>query len=708
MKAEPSPGGLLRSASTLSPAGWWRGALACWLAAWCGAVAQTPPGAVPAGPLLAQARDFGAMDFEQLAKIKVTTVSRSESTVAQSPAAIFVITPEMIRRSGATVIPELFRMVPGMDVARIDGNKWAIGSRGFNARFQDKLLVQMDGRTVYSPIFSGVYWDTVDYPLEDIERIEIVRGPGASVWGANAVNGIISIITKSAKDTQGGLFSAGGGTVEQGFGTFRHGGMVRDDLAYRIYGKAFTRDQTFAQVGDPHDGWWSGSGGLRLDWKPSEVNTLTFDGGYLHSVAGRRDERAIPSATAPFSFLNLENETTDVGHALARWSHTVDADNSWSLAGYWDRGFRVLDNLPLDLRWDTWDVDFQHQLPLGERHKLVYGAGYRYVDAFLGSSGRDGGFAASFPPPKHQSHLVSAFLQDEITLMPERLKLTLGTKLERNEFTGFEVQPTARLLWTPTARQTVWASVSRAVRTPNMSEDSLALALLPVATAPTAIFPRVMGNTAFESEEVWAYELGYRVQPRDNVSFDTTLFYNAYHNLRVSVPGAFTPGPVAGTLILPLTYQNGMDGEVYGAELGANWQPAEAWQLHAAYTFLKMQLHRNPGLAASAEAAEGQSPVNQVYLRSSWNLPGNVEVDLIGRFVDQVTGFNSGGAGDKIDAYLSLDARLAWRARKNLEFEIVGQNLLDNHHPEFGTNPLIKAPVAEPRRGVYGKVTWRF
>ncbi len=650
---------------------------------------------VPSAPMT------GLLEFAELAKIKVTSVSRTESTVQQSPAAIFVITQEDIRRSGVTAIPELFRMVPGMNVARIDGNKWAVGSRGFNNRFQDKLLVQVDGRTVYNPISSGVYWDTMDYPLEDIERIEIIRGPGASVWGANAVNGIINIITKPAKETQGGLVSGGGGTADQGFGTFRYGGKIKDDLFFRVYGNGFTRDQTFAQVGDPHDGWWSGSGGLRMDWQPSEQNTLTFDGGYLHSVAGRRDERA--QTTAPFSFLNLENETTDAGHALVRWTHTVDADNSWSVQAYWDRNVRRAENLQVESRWDTWDLDFQHQLPLGERQQIVYGAGYRYADTFSASSSRDGGFAVTFQPANHQAHLVSAFLQDEITVVPERLKLTLGTKLEHNDFTGFEVQPTARLLWTPTPRQTIWASASRAVRTPNVSDDTVAATLLPIFPAPgLTLFPRTKANPALESDEVWAYELGHRVQPRDNLSFDTALFYNVYHDLRVFVSGATIPLPAAGTRILPLTVQNGMSAETYGAELGVHWQAAESWRLHAAYTFLKMQLHGPAG------AAEGQSPQNQLYLRSSWNLPRNVELDLIGRFVDQLTGFNPGGAGDKIDSYLSLDARVGWRARKNLDIEIVGQNLLDNHHPEFGTSPFVKAPVAEARRGVYGKVTWRF
>lgn len=656
------------------------------------------------------AQAAGASEFELLANIKVTSVSRTESTVAQSPAAIFVITPEMIRRSGATAIPELFRMVPGMNVARIDGNKWAIGARGLNARFQDKLLVQMDGRTLYNPLFSGVYWDTVDYALEDIERIEVIRGPGASVWGANAVNGIINIITKPAQETQGGLVSAGGGTMEQGFATFRYGGKLQDDLFFRLYGKSFTRDQQFSQGADPHDDWWGANGGLRLDWKPSELNTLTFDGGYLHSVSARNDSR--PTPTAPFVFLNLENEYTDAGHALVRWTHRLDEENSWSLQAYWDRVTRVGNNGYVDLRWDTYDVDFQHQLALGSRHQLVYGAGYRFIDAFLGPSKPDDGFAFAFPPPHRRPHLVSAFVQDQITLVEDKLSLTLGSKFEHNDFTGFEVQPTGRLLWTPTRRQSVWLSASRAVRTPTMAEDSSGLSTtLLQGAAGVGSYPRLQGNSSFQSEEMIAYEIGHRAQATDTFSVDTALFCNLYHNLKVNVPRPPAIAGPLGTTFLALEAQNGMNGEAYGAELGLQWQPNESWRLHGSYTLLKLQLHRRAGLAASAEAAEGQSPQQQVYLQSSWNLPRNIEFDLTGRFVDKLSGFNPGGAvgvDDQVKAYFSLDARLGWRPRKGLEFEVVGQNLLDSHRPELGTSPALRSPLVEIQRSVYAKVTWRF
>lgn len=669
--------------------------------------AHEKPSSAPA-PAQTEPPDYTKLSLEELMKIKVTTVSRTESTVGRSPAAVFVITREMIRRSGATVLPELFRMVPGMDVARIDGNKWAVSVRGFNQRFGDKLLVQVDGRTVYNPLFSGVYWDAVDYPLEDIERVEVIRGPGASVWGANAVNGIINVITRRAKDTQDGLLSGAGGTEEHGFGTVRYGGKGGDKLQYRVYGKGFTRGEQFSRAGDPNDRWWGVSGGLLLDGQVSERDSVTLRGDFLSSEAGRKDLR--PMAAAPFVFTNVETEVTHAGNVFARWSRELDNDSRWALRAYWDHVGRKGDKGFVDLRWTTFDVDFQHQFPLGHREKIVYGLGYRHVGAFLGPSTSDGGFAVSFPPPDRRSRLVSAFAEDQIALVERKLVLTLGSKLEHNDFTGFEVQPTARLLWTPTERQSIWAAVSRAVRTPNLSEDGIGTRQLPVSTAP-AVFPRLASSPDFETEQLRAYELGYRAQATDSLSGDVALFYNVYHKLRVAVPGALKPGSAPGTFDLPLTFQNRMKGETHGAELDTTWQPADWWRLYGAHTLLKVTLHADPSLSAgtrsSSEAMEGQSPRQQVYLQSSWDLPRRVQLDLIGRFVGRLHGFNPSGVGggDVINSYSSLDVRLGSRPRKNLELAVVGQNLLDSHHPETGTAQFLRSAPVEIRRGGYGKVT---
>lgn len=668
--------------------------------------------------------ELKSMNLEEFMRVEVTTVSRTESSIGQSPAAVTVISAADIRRSGATTIPELFRRVPGMDVARLDGNKWAVGSRGFNSRFQDKLLVQVDGRTVYNPLSSGVYWDAVDYPLEDIERIEIIRGPGASVWGANAVNGIINIVSRPAQDTLGGLVSAGGGTEDRGFATFRHGDKIGDTLVYRVHGKGFTRDEQFTQSGNADDGWSGYSGGMRLDWHANERDKVTFDAGYLHSVPSRRDLRpttdtasrvTLGDRTFTNAFLNIEDETTDAGHVLARWTRTLDVSSSWTLQAYWDHFERRFENLQFDTRFDTYDVDFQHQVPWGERHKIVYGLGYRLVRTPLRDSALDNGFLLSWLQPHRESQLFSAFVQDQITVVEDRVFFTAGSKFEHNDFTGFEVQPSGRILWAPTQWQSVWGAVSRAVRTPSINEDQLRAALLPAFPAPgVTVFPRLTANRDFDSEDVLAYEVGYRAQATSALSVDLALFYNVYDKLRVLVPQMTTTAELPpGQFFLPLQWQNGMKGETHGVEVGTTWQVTEQWRLYGAYTFLNMQLHRRQGLPSSAEAAEGQSPAHQVYLQSSWNLPGHLEVDLIGRFVDQLSGFNVSNPNDpsapnEIPDYVSLDVQLVWRPARGLELSLVGQNLLDSHHSEFGTSAVVRSPLVEIQRGIYGKVTWRF
>ncbi len=643
--------------------------------------------------------------------MRVTTVSRGESTVGQSAAAVFVITPEMIRRTGATTFPEILRMVPGMDVARIDSNKWAVSARGFNDRFASKLLVQVDGRAVYNPIFSGVLWDSQDYVLADIERIEVVRGPGASVWGANAVNGIINIITKSSKDTQGGLLSGGAGNFERGFANLRYGGKLAENLTYRAYGKWFERENSHLAFDSSRSPWhasgddWRGwRSGLRLDWKPTTADTATLQADWYHSTTGQQQSRAM--AAQPFVFFSVGDEVTRGGNVLGRWTHEVDKDSNWALQLYYDRNDRNNTDSYTHARWETYDLDFQHSLRLGERQKVTLGLGYRFVNFHGFPSGPDDGFQLDWFNEYVTTHLFSTFLQDEITLVPEQLALVLGSKLEHNDFTGYEVQPNGRLLWTPTQKQTVWASVSRAVRTPTLGDDGVAFTLEPVRPG---IFQKLLGNTGLQSEEVIAYELGWRAQPTPKLSLDTALFYNVYDDLSAILPNGDVTAPPA-PIFIPLSGFNRLEGETYGAEVAVTWRVTDWWKLYGAYTALQMNLHsKTNGLPTSTHAAladqerrvEGQSPQNQVYLWSSFDIPGNVELDLIGRYVDQLPGSPPG-----IKSYITLDARIAWKPRKDLEFAVIGQNLIGDQHLEFGMNGKVCTPVAELHRGVFVTATY--
>lgn len=438
----------------------------------------------------------------------VNTVSRQESTVGKSPAAVFVITNEMIRRNGATSIPEALRMAPGVNVARIDSNKWAVSIRGFNDRFAQKLLVQVDGRVVYNQLTGGVYWDVPDVVLQDVDRIEVIRGPGATVWGSNAVNGIINIITKNSKDTQGLMVTAGGGSEDKGITSVRYGGQHEDDLHYRVYGKWFERDNSFLPTGSSQlapppdatpystakDDWRAGRGGFRVDWNATSDDTVMLQGDAFAVSSARGDFR--PQTVAPFVWQNNDDEISIGGDVLMRWQHETGENANWALQMYWDHFGRssgnynnVNANNPnhpnnvkvLNFRADTYDLDFQQQFPLGDRNKFIYGAGFRAVDTFFAGSVGDDNFAIGSDPKNRVLYRYAAFLQDELTLVDDQWFFTAGSKFEHNTFAGFQYQPSGRLLWTPTNRQSAWAAVSRAVRIPNIGESDVNITGVPLS-----------------------------------------------------------------------------------------------------------------------------------------------------------------------------------------------------------------------------------
>ena len=626
------------------------------------------------------------LSMEELLDIDVTSVSKYPEKLSAAAAAVAVLTQEDIDSSGVTSIPDALRLVPGLDVARVDAHTWAISSRGFNDIFANKLLVLIDGRTVYTPLFSGVFWEVQDTLLEDIDRIEVVRGPGATLWGANAVNGVINIITKSARDTQGLFIGGGGGSEDRGFANVRYGVKVGEDAFLRVYAKYFDRDASvLPNDTTAHDAWDMFRGGFRLDWEPSKENSFTFQGDIY---TGNQDEiYSVPTTAFPFAGTISATDQVSGGNLLGRWSHSFSADSQLTVQTYYDRTER---NSPIfGEERDTGDIDLQHRFDWGERQKIIWGLGFRATHADIKNS-----LNVSLLPPDRTLTLYSAFVQDEITLVPERLQLTLGSKFEHNDFTGFEIQPSARALWTPGHSQTVWASVSRAVRTPSEAESDIRLNPAPPVPLPPGLIT-ILGNPNMESEELLAYELGYRLQPIEQLKLDLTAFYNDYDHLRTLEP--ILPGPVS-----PSRVANKLFGETYGTEISATAQVTKRWRVQGSYSYLEAQLHRESGSHdfSTERIAEGSSPHNQFFIRSLLDLGWNIRLDSTLRYVDVLP-------TPKIPSYLTLDVRLAWSPRKDLEFALVGQNLLDDRHPEFAPT-FIGTPQTEVQRSVYGTVVWRF
>lgn len=644
------------------------------------------------------------LELETLMNLEVTSVSKKAERLSQASAAVFVITQEDIRRSGATSIPELLRMVPGVQVARIDANKWAISARGFNGRFANKLLVLIDGRSVYTPLFSGVYWDVQDLMLEDIERIEVIRGPGATLWGANAVNGVINIITKSAWDSRGGIVTGGVGTEERAFGSMRYGGRIGQDTAFRAYAKYFSRDDTVDAEGrGVGDDWDVLRAGFRLDSDLSLTDMITLQGDVYTGKAGVSYN--LGTFTPPF--FRVVKDKTDIsgGNIVVRWKRVFSETSDLVLQTYYDRTERS-DVIGGEVR-DTIDLDFQHRFGLGEAHTVIWGVGYRYTRDRIRSS-----FEFSFEPSKRSDDLLSAFIQDDFVLVKDRLRLTLGAKFEHNDYTGFEVQPNARISWTPDERHALWASVSRAVRTPSRADRHVQVlrqvdppgSLFP-GSPPTAVF--LLGSDDMDSEKLMAFELGYRAMISERLSFDAAAFYNKYDSLRSGEMGMpalrFTP---AVHFVLPVSADNTAFGETYGVEVAADWKMLDWWRLQAAYSYLQMQLHLDRGSTDVFTAGiEGESPHHQFSLRSSMDITRNLEFNTHLRYADRL--HRDEPAREHVKSYVELDAVLSWKPRKDLTVTVAGMNLLDNQHPEFIPEFVGLVP-SEVKRSVYGKLTWRF
>lgn len=643
--------------------------------------------------------DLTQMDLEDLMHVQVTSVSRKEQQAWKSGAAVSVITQEDIRRSGAVNIPDVLRMVPGVDVARIDANTWAISIRGFNYRYANKLLVLIDGRTVYTPGFSGVYWDQQNVPLENVERIEVIRGPGGTVWGANAVNGVINIITKSAKNTQGGLVVAGTGSEESARGLVQYGGTAGANGFYRVYGNYFKIESSpLASGAQGVDGWHGIQSGFRSDWTVSPRDTLTVQGDYNGNSEGQ-------TITTMFTnhlpdMLTLP-DTVRVGseNVLGRWNHTFSNGSELQAQAYYDR-YRRFDQA-LDVL-NTGDVDFQYHFHIGRRQDIVAGLGYRLTDHSYTE-----GYEVAFGSGYRRDNLYSVFAQDEITLS-QNVQFTIGSKFEHNAYTGFEYEPSAQIVWTPAKHHAVWASVSRAVQQPSwlMTGSRLDVATFPVPGAGFGVV-EVLGNPDLAAEHLLDFESGYRREFSQRLSVDLSGFVSHYRNFETlePVPPYFTTNPQPPHLVAATEWQNLAEARTYGGELSLNWKITNAWRISPGFSLLQMRITRDPSSQDNTvEMTPGNSPKFQWQVRSLWNVRRNLQWDTSAYFVGGLRGGPT--ASGPVPSYTRVDTRLGWRMGEATEFSIAGQNLLTPRHGEFSDGLQVNPTLIE--RSVVLNATWRF
>lgn len=622
----------------------------------------TPVTATPPQTLAASLQDVKALSIEELMNVDVTSASRREEPVGRTAAAVSVITRDDIRRSGVTTLADALLLADGVAVARFNNGTWAITPRGFNQNTANKLLVMVDGVTQYSPLFSGVFWNTLDYVLEDIDRIEVIRGPGAALWGANAVNGVVNIITRSARDTGGTFAAVSGGNEDHGIAEVRIGATPSGGPAWRVYGKFADRDaQKLAGGGTSGDGIRRGQAGFRLDGGAPDATSWLIKGDLFHS----RDQ-----------LLDRPDGAFTNGSLQARWTTLLAPASRLTLQTYFRREFRRIPG-QLTHHVDTIDVDAQHAWS-HRRHQLIWGGGLR-----LNSDGTEGG-TVRFDPPDRRYEVANVFAQDEVTVVPNRVFATIGAKWEHNAFSGGELQPNVRARIHLSRTQMAWGAVSRAVRRPTRFEADL------VIPAPDGSI-LIQGNENFAAESLVALEAGYRAQPFRVLSLDIAVFHHTIDNLRSEEA---TP-----VVIFPLTIGNSLIGHAHGIETTINVQPVPAWRTHVSYTWLATTTERAPGSRQfDLGSSEADDPPHQFHVRSSLDLPRHVEVDVLLRAVSALP-------DPAVPGYTELTLRAGWFPVTKVELWAAGQDLLHDQHPEFG--PPLPTRV-EFERAVRGGVAFRF
>ena len=606
------------------------------------------------------------LSLEELMNIEVISVSKRPEKLNEVASAIQVITQQDIRNSGAKTLTEALRLATNLQVAQANSSQWAISARGFNNVLANKILVLIDGRTVYTPLYAGVFWDVQNLLLEDVDRIEVISGPGGTLWGTNAVNGVINIITRSSEETKGLFAELATGSNIPVLGSLRYGGKLKDKVTYRIFGTGFKMGPVVDTNGrKAKDDWYMLNGGFRLDWIPSKKDKITFQG----TVYGGKP--------------NPDGGDTSVSSrgdfVIGRWNHSISNKTDFQLQAYYDHTWRDFGNgFTEDLK--TYDLEWQSRHQLGKSHVLNYGLGFRLMEHNVTNLE-----LFAFEPAHKTLSLYHIYAQDEIMLIKERLKFTIGAKLEHNSYTGFEFQPNGRLTWTPTHDQTIWTAVSRAVRLPARIDRDFYLHLLPG-------LPLISGSDDFIAEKMISYELGWRSRLAKTLSTSLAIFYNVYDDLRSAEPG---PPP----FYIPITFHNGVKGNTYGIEFSTTYQPVSWWTLRGGYTFVRKNLDvKSDSRDLNGGTAETNDPEHQVLIQSNIELPHGLAIGTVLRHIGKLP-------KPAVSAYTGLDLRLGWALNKFIELNITGQNLLNKRHLEFSPSSPARREI---QRSIYGKLICRF
>jgi iron complex outermembrane receptor protein len=660
------------------------------LAALAAAVAGAAPAAWAQAPSAPPRSELTNLPLEELLNIEVTLAGRTEQVVTDTAAAVYVVTYEDLRRSGVSSLAEALRLVPGMQVAQINASKWAVTARGFNSRFANKLQVLLDGRSVYTPLFSGVDWESLDVPLEDVERIEVIRGPGATLWGSNAVNGVVNIVTRGAASTRGGFLAAEGSEEDPGLGTLRYGGGLAGGH-YRVYARGVKHDGYDLDPEEPADAWKGRRAGFRFD-RDAGGGTLRLQGSAFDDETGQAT--TISSLSAPYT-LSYDETTGLSGQSLqGSWTGRLSGGSRVALQASLEHTRREISLLEEER--GTYDLDFQHEIKLGNGRDVLWGAAYR-----LTRDRTDGSATVSFDPQDRAASLASAFVEF-IERPSSQWEVSLGSKFEHSDYTGFEYQPSARALWKPAAGHSLWGAVSRAVRTPaRANTDAIFDVSAFDAGGGSVTVVRAISNPDLEAENLTAYEAGWRVQPSPGLSVDMTAFYNRYTDLigREPLPPVADPAPGAPDTIVPLFAENRLNGRSLGAEVSFNWRPSRRWSLMGWYAYFDLHVKPDPGSAATT-AWDGNDPRHQAHLRSYLDLPSGLAFDLAAWFVDDLD-------GQDVPDYVRLDARVAWHRSGGFELSVGGRNLLEERHPEFVLTEGFEGS-AEVERTYYARLGWWF